>query len=191
VPVLEKVAPTDALERVTAALGDLAQDVKLSFGHVDVTCEPQNLVEAVTELRDADGIKCRFFTFLSGVDRSEFGVEEGSRAADEERGPQLEVLIHLYSPEYTVHTTIHVPLQGDRPTCASISAVFNGALWHERETHEMFGIHFEGHPHLLNLYLPEDFEGHPLLKSFKLPSRVVKLWPGAKDPSEAASGGRG
>lgn len=190
-PVLERVGGEEALERVTTALGDLARDVKLNFGHVDVTCEPQNLVEVVTQLRDADGIRCRFFTFLSGVDRSEFGVEEGSEAAGEERPPQLEVLIHLYSPEHTVHATIHVPLEGDQPSCPSINKVFKGALWHERETHEMLGIRFEGHPHLLNLYLPEDFEGHPLRRSFKLPSRVVKSWPGAKDPSEAASGGRG
>jgi NADH-quinone oxidoreductase subunit C len=54
----------------------------------------------------------------------------------------------------------------------------------------MFGIDFEGHPGLINLYLPEDFDGHPGLRSFKLPSRFVKDWPGAKDPEEAAGGGR-
>jgi NADH:ubiquinone oxidoreductase subunit C len=55
----------------------------------------------------------------------------------------------------------------------------------------MFGIDFEGHPRLVNLYLTEDFEGNPGLKSFKLPARTtVKDWPGAKDPEEAAAGGR-
>jgi NADH:ubiquinone oxidoreductase subunit C len=55
----------------------------------------------------------------------------------------------------------------------------------------MFGIHFTDHPNLTTLYLSEDFEGHPMLKSFKLPARsFVKDWPGAKDPDEAAAGGR-
>jgi NADH-quinone oxidoreductase subunit C len=78
----------------------------------------------------------------------------------------------------------------EAPSCPSITDLFHGALWHERETHEMFGIDFAGHPRLVNLYLPEDFVGNPMRKAFKLPGRVIKDWPGAKDPEEAAAGGR-
>lgn len=67
------------------------------------------------------------------------------------------------------------------PKIASISEVFAGANWHERECHEMFGIEFDGHPDLSKLYLPEDFEGHPLLKSFPLGAREIKPWPGHVD----------
>ena len=190
-PVVERVGAEQALERVTEAVGNLASEIKPVFGHVDITCAPKDLVELVTKLRDADDIQCRFFTFLSGVDRSEFGLEEGAGGDGSPRPPQLEVLIHLYSPSRVLHATIHVPLEGEEPVCPSISSVFRGALWHERETHEMFGIDFDGHPGLLNLYLPEDFAGHPLRRSFRLPSRAVKSWPGAKDPGEAAAGGRG
>jgi NADH-quinone oxidoreductase subunit C len=52
---------------------------------------------------------------------------------------------------------------------------------HERETHEMFGIGFDGHPDLRNLYLPGEFEGFPLRKDFPLLSRMVKPWPGIVD----------
>jgi NADH-quinone oxidoreductase subunit C len=172
--------PEDALERVRAAVGDRVADLRLNFDHVDLTCEPGDLVEVLTTLRDVPELACRFFTFLSGVDRSELG----------EGGGGLEVLIHLYSPEHILHCSIHVPVDADDPRCPSITGVFRGAEWQERECHEMFGIDFEGHPRLSNLYLPEDFEGHPLRKSFKLPSRVIKEWPGAKDPEEAAAGGR-
>ena len=174
------VSPDEALERVRAAVGDKLSALRLNCDQVDCVCASENLVEVVTALRDEDPLRFRFFTFLSGVDRSEFGDEGGG----------LEVLIHLYSPDHVMHVNLHVPVDAADPVCASISAVFLGALWQERECHEMFGIGFEGHPGLSNLYLPEDFEGHPLLRSFKLPSRAVKEWPGAKDPEEAAAGGR-
>jgi NADH-quinone oxidoreductase subunit C len=82
-----------------------------------------------------------------------------------------------------------VPVDPEYPVCPSITSLYPGANWHERETYEMFGVVFEGHPRLVHLYLPEDFEGRPLLKSFRLSTRVVKDWPGAKDPEEAAAGG--
>ena len=184
-PVVEKVAPEQALERVRAALEGLEADFSLNFGQVDVRCEPKHLPEVATRLRDGEGIRCRFFTFLSGVDWTTFGGEEESA----DLPAPFEVLVHLYSPEHVIHVNIHVPLK-DELICPTISSVFGGALWHERETHELVGIFFEGHPNLVNLYLPEDFEGHPVRKSFKLPARIVKDWPGAKDPAEAAAGGR-
>ena len=53
-----------------------------------------------------------------------------------------------------------------------------GANWAERETWELLGIVFDGHPHLVKLVLPEQFEGHPLRKDFALMSREAKPWPG-------------
>ncbi|HVL64854.1 MAG TPA: NADH-quinone oxidoreductase subunit C [Actinomycetota bacterium] len=184
---MARPTPGESLERVRSAVGNLISNESLVFGHVDVTVSPENLVELVKTLRDHDDLRFRFFTFLSGVDRSTFGGDD-----DEEKEGRggLEVLIHLYSPDHVMHINIHVPLPLEGAECPSITGVFAGALWHERETWEMFGIHFAGHPRLVNLYLPEDFEGNPLLKSFRLPTRIVKPWPGAKDPEEAAAGGR-
>ncbi|HYI45559.1 MAG TPA: NADH-quinone oxidoreductase subunit C [Actinomycetota bacterium] len=181
-PVTQRVVGDSATERVRTALGDKVSEVANNFDQVDLVCSPDNLVEVVTALRDGD-LGFRFFTFLSAVDRSEL-AEDKSRF-----GHKLEVLIHLYSPEHATHVNIHVPIEVAKPVCPSITGVFQGAEWHERECHEMFGIDFAGHPRLVNLYLPEDFEGNPGLKSFKLPSRaLVKPWPGAKDPEEAAGG---
>jgi NADH:ubiquinone oxidoreductase subunit C len=188
VPVVERVVGQEALDRVTGALGSLVTEARLNFEQVDVVCAPSNVVEVVGKLREAKGIEARFFTFLSAVDRTAFGGEE---RPDAERGTPLEVLIHLYSPDHTTHINVHVPVDANDPRCPSITGVFGGALWAERECAEMFGIVFEGHPNLTNLYLPEDFEGHPLRRAFKLPTRMVKPWPGAKDPEEAAGGGRG
>jgi NADH-quinone oxidoreductase subunit C len=78
-----------------------------------------------------------------------------------------------------------VTLKSDVPdetmTMDSWVRVFAGADWHERETWEMYGINFEGHPGLRHIYLPTDFEGHPLRKDFPLLARVVKPWPGIVD----------
>ncbi|HWC13093.1 MAG TPA: NADH-quinone oxidoreductase subunit C [Actinomycetota bacterium] len=183
-PIVERVSSEDALDRVRTALGDTARDLGLNHGQVDLQCAPANLVEVVRTLQTTDGLRYEFFTFLSAIDRTEFGGAESDNAGG------LEVLIHLYSPDHAIHVNIHVPVDLDNPVCPSISDVFKGALWHERETNEMFGIDFDGHPNLVNLYLPEDFVGHPGRRSFKLPSRAIKEWPGAKDPEEAAAGGR-
>lgn len=179
-PVVERVQGDEALARVQRVLGDRVTQARLNYGQVELWCEPGQVVEAMSILRDHEEVRCRFFTFLSGVDRSEFADEPGG----------LEVLVHVYSPDFTIHVNVHVPVDAEQPSCPSLTGVYAGAVWAERETHEMFGIDFEGHPRLVNLYLPEDFEGHPLLRAFKLPSRIVKEWPGAKDPEEAAAGGR-
>ncbi len=183
--VAQRLSPEEGLARVEGGVGDMVSNLRLNFGQVDLVCERSKLLEVMTKLRDDDQIGCRFFTFLSGVDRSLFdGANEGDETG------ALEVLIHVYSPDSVLHVNVHVPIDPANPACPSMTGLFGGANWHERETWEMFGIVFEGHPSLAPLYLPEDFEGHPLLKSFKLPSRMVKEWPGAKDPEEAAAGGR-
>lgn len=183
-PVVERLGVESALERVRFALGDAASDLKVNQGQVDLHCTSDDVVDVCRKLRDADGLRFEFFTFLSAIDRTEFG------GVDSDKAGGLEVLIHLYSPDHASHVNIHVPVDLDNPVCSSITDVFQGALWHERETYEMFGIYFEGHPNLVNLYLPEDFVGNPGRRSFKLPSRAIKDWPGAKDPEEAAAGGR-
>jgi NADH-quinone oxidoreductase subunit C len=79
---------------------------------------------------------------------------------------------------------VGVMLKADVPESMSMPTwvhVFAGANWHERETHEMFGITFDGHPDLRNIYLPSEFEGYPLRKDFPLLSRMVKPWPGIVD----------
>lgn len=191
----QRVAADEALNRVVSATSALISESRLNYDQVDITCDAAHLIEVMTILRDADELRCRFFTFLSAVDRSAAGTDDdksagGGEAAPSKEPAELEVLIHVYSPDYVLHVNVHVPVRFAAAEVPSITGVYAGAQWHERETWEMFGIEFPGHPRLVNLYLPEDFEGHPLLKSFKLPGRSVKEWPGAKDPEEAAAGGR-
>jgi NADH:ubiquinone oxidoreductase subunit C len=127
---------------------------------------------------------CTFFDWLSAVDEPGTGFRVCAHVValpDPAGGRAVRRLL--------VRTTL--PHEG--PALPTATGVYAGAAWHERETYEMFGIAFTGHPHLVPLLLPEGFEGHPLRKDFILAARVAKAWPGAKEPGEpavgAASGG--
>ena len=94
---------------------------------------------------------------------------------------RFQVFARLLSTRRGVGVTLKADLDDDEPRLASIHDVYSGADWHERETWEMFGFVFEGHPHLTHIYLPGEFEGFPLRKDFPLLSREVKPWPGIVD----------
>jgi NADH-quinone oxidoreductase subunit C len=125
-------------------------------------------VGAVTAARDELG--CDFFDWLSAVDELESGYR---------------VVAHVWSTtrRHGVLLRTRVPREG--AALASVVGVYPGAAWHERETYEMFGVDFPGHPGLAPLLLPPEFEGHPLRKDFVLATRVAKPWPGAKEPGES------
>lgn len=93
---------------------------------------------------------------------------------------RFQVIARVYS--LTTHLGLTVKADvGDDLTVGTWTGEYPGADWHEREVWEMYGITFDGHPGLRNLYLPGDFEGHPLRKDFPLLARIVKPWPGIVD----------
>jgi NADH-quinone oxidoreductase subunit C len=171
----EPVAPEEYSRRVSAKLGDLATGFEVEYGHVWAAVDPSRLVEVVGKLKNDQDLACGYLTFIAGVDWQEQGFE---------------LVVMLYSVPYANTVGLRVRLPAENPTVPTLTGLFRSADWHEREAHEMFGINFEGHPNMRGLYLPPDFVGHPLLKSFRLASRIFKPWPGAKDPAEAAGGGR-
>ena len=91
---------------------------------------------------------------------------------------RFQVMMRLVSPSTHRGITIKADLDDVDPRVPTISGVFAGADWHERETWEMFGFWFDGHPNLIHIYLPHGFEGYPLRKDFPLLAREVKPWPG-------------
>ena len=170
----ERVDPEEFSRRIAGKLGDGADSVDVRFGTIHVSVPPGSLVAAARTLRDDPELDCAYFDFLSAVDWEAGGFE---------------LLVALATLTYGNLVVVHVRLPADTPAVASLTPVYGGANWHERECAEMFGITFDGHPNLVKLYLPEDFEGYPLRRSFKLASRRYKAWPGAKDEEEAAAGG--
>ena len=160
---------------VSLKLGDLVRQSEIRHGQVWITVDRERLPEVMRILKEDPDLSCDYFTFLAGVDWQDKGFE---------------ILVVVFSTTHSITVGLRVPLPPGVTSLPSITGVYRGANWHERECAEMFGLNFEGHPNLTKLYLSEDFVGHPLLKSFKLASRTHKPWPGAKDPAEAAGGGR-
>lgn len=141
----------------------------------------------------------RFFDFLSAIDwlPSPYGRYEDS-ALDVPFPPpmperssalpgyaggdtRMQVLASVAKPGTADRVLLKADVADDVPRIATWIHTYAGAAWHERETHEMFGISFDGNGDLRNLYLPGEFEGHPLRKEFPLLARVVKPWPGIVD----------
>jgi NADH-quinone oxidoreductase subunit C len=98
-----------------------------------------------------DDLACRFFSFLSAVDWKELG---------------LEVVARLDNLDDRVGLLMKTKLAPGTSTCPSITPIFRGANWMEREAYDMFGIQFPGHPDLRRILLTDDWVGHPLLKSY-------------------------
>jgi NADH-quinone oxidoreductase subunit C len=137
------------------------------FARARVTVAPDQWASAV---RAAKELGCDFFDWLTAVDESPGGFS---------------VVAHLWSTGQRFGVLIRTELPREQPSLASIVDVYAGASWAERETYEMFGVSFPGHPDLRPLLLPPEFEGHPLRKDFVLASRVAKAWPGAVEPGES------
>jgi NADH-quinone oxidoreductase subunit C len=97
---------------------------------------------------------------------------------------RFQAFARFHSIAEGVGVTIKCDIADDTMSVATLSDIFPGADWHEREMWEMFGIDIVGHPALRNIYLPTEFEGHPLRKDFPLLAREVKPWPGVVDIEE-------
>jgi len=91
------------------------------------------------------------------------GVDLG---AEEE--PRFEVIYHLFSTKTYQRIRLKVLLSDEDPHVNTVTTVWRTADWHERETYDMFGVIFDGHPDLRRILLPSDFDGHALRKDYPL-----------------------
>ncbi|WP_051393477.1 NADH-quinone oxidoreductase subunit C [Glycomyces arizonensis] len=184
-------------DRVRDALG--TEELALDGARAVVDVPARRWRESVRICRDELG--CDFFDWLSAVDESEIGSGSGVKSGTgsegkggsgveretEDSGPQIRIVAHLWSIAARRGVLLRTAADGPMDT---VTGLYPGASWHERETHEMFGVDFTGHPNLAPLLLPPEFEGHPLRKDFVLASRVVKPWPGEKEPGGGREGAR-
>lgn len=109
---------------------------------------------------------------ISQVLRDEFGFNLLCDLTAVDYWPEVEPRFHMvygyYSLPENSRMAIRVPLNGDNPHIHTVSAIYPGANWHEREVWDMFGIKFDEHPDLRRVLMPYDWEGHPLRKDYPL-----------------------
>ncbi|MGZ4593323.1 MAG: NADH-quinone oxidoreductase subunit C [Actinomycetes bacterium] len=174
----EPPAPADVADGLSWRFGPDARGT-VAYGQVTVDVPVEQWVSALTLARDE--LAFTFFDWLTAVDQ-----------LDAAEDPGYDVVTHLFAIDRREHLLLRTRVPAADPRLPTVTGVFAGASWHERETFEMFGLVFDGHPHLVPLLLPDGFEGHPLRKDFVLAARAAKAWPGAKEPGESdADVGRG
>ena len=164
------LSPDELGARLRARFGQDILELVEQHGHAVATVTAERYRDVCRFLRDDPEVACDYCDFTAGVD---FGPEHG-----------FEVVTHLFSIDHHHNVRVKVQLPHEDPTCPTVSDLFPTSDWHERETREMFGIRFEGHPKPVKLLLSEPFEGQPLRKDFPLMTREVKPWPGAVEGEE-------
>ncbi len=195
------------LEAMTSELGDALVASHLEPG-VDLWVRVANEAWSDTAEYLRERQRFRYFEWLAAIDwmPSPFGRSleaavdiDPAQAESEEHddsddsgltgtgadgvtggGTRFQVFARVYSLSTGLGVTVKADV-GDDLAIGTWIKTYAGAAWHERETHEMYGIAFTGNPDMRNLYLPVEFEGYPLRKDYPLLARLIKPWPGIVD----------
>ncbi|MEX2503815.1 MAG: NADH-quinone oxidoreductase subunit C [Egicoccus sp.] len=169
----QALTPDETAELIAATVGDAAVlGTTVEYGTFTLHVASEHFAEVARACRDERVLAYDFFDCLFGIDAREEGFD---------------VVAILYSTSTGNRVALRTRCPGGReaPTCPSLTEIYRGANWHERECWDMFGIEFPDHPGLEpRIFTIETFEGWPLRKDFPLASRVVKPWPGVKEPAE-------
>jgi len=146
---------------IRALLGEAVLDLSENRGQLILRVAPEKRPESLAVLKT---LGFDFYSFCCGVDWPE----------DE----KFEVLDHVYSVSKRGRVTVKCEVPRSNPRVPTAVDVYAGADWHERETWELFGIVFVGHPRMRRLLLADWQEGFPMRKDEVLRARVEKPWPG-------------
>jgi NADH-quinone oxidoreductase subunit C len=129
-------------------------------GDETVVVKKEALPEVAAFLRDSLG-----FDFLMDLTAVDYLPRE----------PRFELVCHFYSSRHNYRLRLKCPVEGNAPSVASLTPLWAGANWFEREVWDMFGIKFEGHPDLRRILMYDGFEGHPLRKDYPLKKRQPRI----------------
>ena len=149
-------------ETIAAALPGAVTGHQVAFGDLAVTARAAEIVRVITFLRDDP--RCQFWCFIDVT-----AVDWPSREN------RFDVVYHLLSPKRNQRVRVKVETDEVTPV-PSIIEVFPGANWYERETYDLYGVLFSGHPDMRRILTDYGFEGHPLRKDFPLTGFVEVRW---------------
>jgi NADH-quinone oxidoreductase subunit C len=160
-------------QRLVAKFGDRITGVKLDVLDPWIEVAAAAIADVAHYLKHDPDLAFDALNNLSGVDYCEPDPKKAAKFGHE---PHVEVVYHLYSYTHRHSIVIKVKLPrwkndqpGQLPELPSVSGVWAIADWHERETFDLVGVNFTGHPNLIRILCAEDWEGHPLRKDYEFP----------------------
>lgn len=158
----------DALEEAYPGFSDAIERVVIDRGELTLHIVPAKIAEVCQILRDDLSLRYELCSSVSGVDY----------IAEERR---LHVVYHLTSMTYRRRIRLECAVTAADPRLPSVTTVYPTADWQERETYDMFGVIFDGHPNLTRILMPDDWDGHPQRKDYPLGGVPVE-YKGAEIP---------
>ncbi len=159
----------DALAEAFPGLDDAIERVVVDRDELTLHIVPSRIVDVCKAMRDDEALRFELCSSVSGVDYL---------GGDERR---LHVVYHLTSMTYRRRVRLEVAVTVENPYVPSVTSVYPTADWQERETYDMFGVVFEGHPGMTRILMPDDWEGHPQRKDYPLGGVPVE-YKGAEIP---------
>lgn len=143
------------LEQLKSKFSDAILEAAEFRGELTIVFPKGRIVDACRYLKEDETLSFNLLADLFGIDmatpKNRFGV-----------------IYNLYSLKTKQRIRLKIFTEEENPKVPTVTGIWKTANWHERETFDMFGIVFEGHPDLRRLYMPEEFEYHPLRKDFPL-----------------------
>lgn len=152
----QKTTPSQLVTALQHAHPDWITEIIEAYSEVTAVVPPQHIVEVCKELKTGLETKFDFLADICGADR---GAEEE---------PRFEVNYHLFSTTKHHRVRLKVLLNEADTHVPTVTGVWRTANWHERETFDLFGVIFDGHPDLRRILLPDDWQGYSLRKDFPL-----------------------
>ena len=188
--------PSALIELVTDRFPDAALAFHTWRGDETVILRYEFLLDVAQFLKDDPALQMNFLMDLTAVDYSAFGkspapaffassgvvVSPSSQIPDENPWPgppdaRFAVAYHFYSLEHKHRLRLVVPVEEADPEVESLTSLWAGADWLEREVWDMFGIRFRGHSDLKRILMYDEFEGHPLRKDYPVNKRQPLIGP--------------
>lgn len=162
-------------EFITERFGDALLREEGFRGQQEFYVRPDAVYPICEALLDEDELDVRFLSDICSVDWL---------GHDEEKNGRFEVIYNLYSLKYHHRFFLKVRLPAENPEIPSLTPLFSGANWLEREVFDLFGVVFTGHPNLTKILTPDDLEGFPLRKDFPLTWEQPRFSWNRDDPPE-------
>jgi NADH-quinone oxidoreductase subunit C len=163
---------TGALAEAYPGYHESIYRVVVDRGELTLYVYPDAVLRVATILRDDPALRFELCSSVSGADYLDIAPDDPNR---------LHVIYHLTSMTYRRRIRLETAVPLDNPHVASVTSIYPTADWHERETWDMFGVIFDGHPALTRILMPDDWDGHPQRKDYPLGGVPVE-YKGAEIP---------